>query len=391
MFFKCVIIFLLTLVLLYCVGCGSQGEHDSNTINNGKVFASSMVALGYNDLGMHCMNQDFSQFMILPPFNTMHTLVLLRGEKPQFVTSGITVNYSVPGNTSSAGKTNFWQYAQPLLGLSLAPNVGLTGNGLSGSMTSSQTPLRDWVATGIPLTPITDANKLNSFQLTDITVSNGSTVLARTKAVAPVSWEISCVLCHNGSDAPDILKAHDLLHNTHLQQQTPVLCGKCHAQAELGALAPGQAGTPPLSTSMHSAHASRMGDVVDMLNGNTCYACHPGQVTKCLRDIHASKGMTCTDCHVSMENVGSAARRPWVDEPRCANCHHNSEQADTLYRNSIAHHGVPCEACHGSPHAITPTIVANDNVQAIGLQGHAGVINKCTVCHEQTPGGGFSH
>ena len=32
---------------------------------------SSYVVLGYNDLGMHCMNQDFSQLCILPPFNTL--------------------------------------------------------------------------------------------------------------------------------------------------------------------------------------------------------------------------------------------------------------------------------------------------------------------------------
>ena len=38
--------------------------------NSGTIFAGDMVVLGYNDLGMHCMNQDFSEFMILPPFNT---------------------------------------------------------------------------------------------------------------------------------------------------------------------------------------------------------------------------------------------------------------------------------------------------------------------------------
>jgi len=337
------------------------------------------------------MNQDFSRFMILPPFNTMHALVLRRGEHPQFVTSGVTVNYNIPGNTSSVDKTNFWQYAQPLLGVSLAPNIGLAGNGLSGMMTPSQTTLRDWQATGIPLTPITDAQTLNSFQLANIEVRDNNTLLARTQAVAPVSWEISCDLCHNGDDAPDILLAHDQLHGTNLQQQTPVLCGKCHAQAPLGSFAPGQPGVKPLSTAMHSAHASRMADVVATLNGNTCYACHPGRQTKCLRDVHASHGMTCTDCHTSMEAVGNPARRPWVEEPRCGNCHPHAEQPNTLYRNSVGHHGVACEACHGSPHAITPTSVANDNVQAIGLQGHAGVVNTCSVCHQRTPDDTFSH
>ena len=29
------------------------------------------VVLGYNELGMHCMNEDFSEICILPPFNTL--------------------------------------------------------------------------------------------------------------------------------------------------------------------------------------------------------------------------------------------------------------------------------------------------------------------------------
>jgi hypothetical protein len=105
--------------------------------------------------------------------------------------------------------------------------------------------------------------------------------------------------------------------------------------------------------------------------------------------------MTCTSCHTSMEAVGSADRKPWVDEPRCDNCHHLTgktyEQPDTLYRNSVGHYGVPCAACHGSPHAITPTSQPNDNVQAIGLQGTAGPIKDCTVCHTGQVRGTFKH
>jgi hypothetical protein len=128
-----------------------------------------------------------------------------------------------------------------------------------------------------------------------------------------------------------------------------------------------------------------------------CYACHPGVQTQCLRDVHFSKGMTCNSCHTSMAAVGNPARRPWVDEPRCgsAGCHavagHDYEQANTLYRNSKGHSNVHCEACHGSPHAITPTVVAADNVQAETLQGHAGTIDTCTVCHTQQPDDSFFH
>jgi hypothetical protein len=96
-----------------------------------------------------------------------------------------------------------------------------------------------------------------------------------------------------------------------------------------------------------------------------------------------------------MRAVASLSRRPWVDGPRCGSCHTRAgfrfEQPGTLYRDSKGHHGVHCEACHGSPHAITPTVTPADNVQAIALQGHAGTIDKCTVCHRTQPDEAFDH
>lgn len=49
------------------------------------------------------------------------------------VTSGITLDYSVANNTKVADKTDFWQYAQQLFGVTLPEGKGLTGNGLSGN------------------------------------------------------------------------------------------------------------------------------------------------------------------------------------------------------------------------------------------------------------------
>ncbi len=154
----------------------------------------SYVVLGYNDLGMHCMNQDFSQLCILPPFNTLRAQVIKRGKEPSIVTRGVVVQYRVPGNTQSINKTNFWSFDQVLFGVDLPANVGLTGNGLSGVM--QPTGNNDWAATGIPITPITDANLLDPYQLAEIKVLQKGKVLDATHAVVPVSWEISCNLCH---------------------------------------------------------------------------------------------------------------------------------------------------------------------------------------------------
>ena len=56
------------------------------------------------------------------------------------------------------------------------------------------------------------------------------------------------------------------------------------------------------------------------------------------------------------------------------------------FRDSLDRHAkLPCASCHGSPHAIwpNPDPYANDNVTAMQLQGHAGNITECTVCHTE--------
>lgn len=362
-----------------------------------------MVVLGYNDLGMHCINQDFSELCLLPPYNNLHAQVIDRsGGEPRIVKSGIQISYSVPGNTVSANKTNFWTYAPLLFGVRLAANIGLTGNGLVGLMTPTGTG--DWAATGIPITPVNNAGATNPYQLAAVSVFKQGKLQASTETVIPVSWEISCDLCHKPSPgvsmAGDILARHDRLHGTQLVNQKPVLCAKCHADPALNT--PGVPGVSNLSSAMHKAHANRFTpDIIspsviqNQLHGVKCYACHPGIVTQCQRDVHYAKGITCENCHGSMAAVGDPSRTPWVSEPRCDNCHKRAgfafEQPGKLFKDSIGHNGVKCSACHGSPHAITPTVTPADNLQAILWQGHAGTINDCTVCHRNRPDDRFNH
>jgi hypothetical protein len=369
--------------------CGVLGWTRSTTpVRPGPQAVTPMVVLGYNDLGMHCMNADYSEIMVLPPFNTLHAQVIRRGVEPDIITSGVTVRYVIPANTHSADKSNFWRYPQTLLGAP-APDIGLYGFGMAGTMVA--TGQGDWAATGIPIVPIDDNGRESPYSLATITVTQGFTLQARTQVVVPTSTEMTCILCHNlpgMSTASDILTRHDQLHGTTLMQQRPVLCASCHGSNALGL--PGDPNRHNLSRAMHGAHASRMGSVN---LPEVCYACHPGVRTQCQRDVHFSHGITCTNCHGDMTAVADPARTPWATEPRCGSCHsvpgHQYEQANTLFRNSIGHGSVHCPSCHGSPHAITPTATAVDNVQATTLQGHSGVIDTCTVCHTSPPGSFF--
>ncbi|NOQ90667.1 MAG: PKD domain-containing protein [Gammaproteobacteria bacterium] len=219
----------------------------------------------------------------------------------------------------------------------------------------------------------------------------------------------------------NVLRLHDQKHGTSLivgttQDDPPgtapftaVVCQTCHYTpaldlAQLGPLGPENdaqnivlnGGTLPIaslangrdqikhksmSNVMHSHHATVTGvDGVALFpdmppavdaNGNfrdpilgrevmeaTCYQCHPGRRTDCLRGAMATGGMLCQDCHGDMEQVGNDFTRnvtpanpgdfllvgvnghtveelgtsfydpdaaqprvPWANEPGCGSCH----------------------------------------------------------------------
>ncbi len=360
-------------------------------------FAQEYVLLGWNDLGMHCSNQEFSKVVVLPPFNNVTAQLILKNPNqiPQVVSSGYTIEYSVPGNTYSVGKTNFWDYAQQLFGLAnpLPPNIGLTGKGMTGELDSAG---NFFIAHGIPITPFQDNDLIHEspFQLVHLVARSKTTgnVLASTDAVIPVSNEVGCVQSGCHTSAQNILDEHEDVSN--FNRNGPVLCASCHASNALGTTGIPEAKS--FSYRMHNEHKTSAGPKNDIA---TCYKCHPGPNTECLRDImgkNPTNPMICQDCHGTMDTVAatiSSGRRPWFDEPKCGTCHgqNYAEETGKLYRMSKGHGGLYCSACHGSPHAIQPTVEANDNIQNIRLQGYAGVLGKCSVCHTSPMAGAGPH
>ena len=352
------------------------------------LFSAEYIILGWNDLGMHCANKNFSAFAILPPYNNLNAQVIKVGNEntmPKLITTDVTVQYSIPGNTYSVGKTDFWTYANTLFGVTLADNIGLKGNGLSGNMTVVTDRFN---VEGVPLTPYPDDDlvkehpyQLGLFKLLDLS----NNILATTQNVVPVSNEISCVSSGCHSSEKGIVNSHESVHN--LDKTKPVLCAQCHADNALGK--PGNGSVASLSYIIHNKHKNRTSD---------CYKCHPGKNTQCFRDIMFSKGKVCTDCHGTIANVAStiqSGRRPWLDEPKCATsgCHltRYAEETGKLFRESKGHGGLYCSACHGSPHAITPTVIDGDNAQNLALQGFAGPLKDCKVCHGVNPTGKGPH
>lgn len=374
------------VLLLLLTGLVSFIPKDESTSKSGDY-----IVIAWNDLGMHCANKNFSNLCILPPYNNQYVHVIQRGSTSSMPvvidsTAGFHLTYEIPGNTVSTTKTNFWDYAQQLFGVTLPPNIGLTGLGLSGNMLETK---NYFYAVGIPNTPYQDANLVTEdpYQLTLIQLYNSSNqLLANTQSVIPVSNEINCVSSGCHSSEMGILQAHEQVPGFNIANK-PIFCATCHADPILGMQ--GQSGVPPFSQVMHQKHGEETND---------CYKCHPGPNTQCFRDVMHTAGLTCQTCHGSVSNVGNTienGRQPWFQEPQCGanQCHgpNYSEEPGKLFRQSKGHGNLYCSTCHNSPHVILPSENARDNMQVISLQGYAGTLKVCDVCHGYTPSGPGPH
>lgn len=449
------------------------------TASGGAGSGGKFSLLAWNDLGMHCVDgKDYSVFSILPPFNNLHAQ-LVNASTGKAVTMGVTLTYEAVAdpsgsiNTTSVGKTNFWAFAKTIYGASPAPDVGLTGFS-TPSRTAKPLSLNvanGWFeATGIPITPVDDIGAKNFYPTVKVTAKDATgKVLATTTTVLPVSDEMTCAACHASrpvtetntarlaakpkagwvNDAntetdwkKNILRLHDQMQAGNAKYQsalsakgltaglyasalagTPALCATCHASNALPGT--GVAGVSALTSALHTRHAKVI-EPATMLtldastNRSSCYACHPGSVTKCLRgamgnalDANGNMEMGCQSCHGNLTKVGDPERVGWLQQPNCQACHFDGKRtlsavdasgnlikpADTrfatnpntpgtgfsLFRFSKGHGAMQCESCHGSTHAEYPSSEVNDNLQSIALQGYSGTVRECTVCHATPP------
>ena len=459
--------------------------------------ATNYTLVGWNNLGMHCMDSDYSVFSVLPPYNTINAQVI-RGVNgtAAIVSNGIGITYQAVAdpagsiNTTSAGKGNFYDYMGSIIGATLPVDAGLPvpnppaiiyhmpGSANVPQPMTAESNMNWFVAYGIPIFPTDDTGKPNQYPMMRLVATNTlGQVLASNDIVLPVSDEMNCRLCHLSGSGPaarpaagwvndpnpgrdyrlNILRLHDErqwasnatlyaaalaskpfnpagLYATVTVDKKPFICASCHLSEALPF--PQLLGIPQLTTAVHKHHAS----VVDPRNGLTldaennrlsCYTCHPGSVTRCLRGamgkaVNPADGtmaMQCQSCHGSMSMVGGS-RTGWLEEPNCQGCHtgnaiNNSGQIRytsvftngvmrnpgvnvpgtnlfattpnmpgtnlSLYRFSTGHGGVKCSGCHGSTHAEFPTSLASDNVASQQHQGHAGMLMECDRCHAAQP------
>lgn len=408
--------------------------------------SAKYVLLAWSDFGMKSYTDASSSWMILPPGVNLNAQLIKRGETPDVIVDGVVIKYTVdPEFADPADQVDFWKNAKNLYDKDIAPNTGLTGNTLSGEME----PGEEWFsAKMLPVVPYTKDGTYMPYPAFTVTaVNDAGEVLATTRVVAPVATEMGCQACHGGQwrednraglsaeTAENILAAHDRISGTNLQAMAadnmPILCNRCHADPSQGA--PGNGDQLNLSAAIHGFHANFLGERGALY----CVRCHPansGGATRAFRDIHRELGLNCTYCHGEIEdhaisllkaelasgkkragvllnlikpaNFSSAdeitARKPWVNEPDCLNCHveFQAPEIDTtfnnwtageegLYRNRTDESGrLRCAACHGSPHAMYPAMnpysLTRDVLQPLQYQNEPfpiGSNRNCKVCH----------
>lgn len=353
--------------------------YESDNAGSGTGFLSNFKVLANNDLGMHCVDDDFSVFSILPPFNTINAQVIGQNSNgiPQLLDKdAVILRYSAMEdtggksiNSTSIGKSNFWDYSKTLFGADLAEGQGIKGlympadapNGNANATSLSwSSHLGMYSAEGIPIFPTDDVGNNNPYPMLRITAydaQNPNVILAETDVVAPVSDETTCDNCHavggsavnNDKDynkdiiwsnsgnmsvqsRTNILLLHDAKHSSlypdpskKLVDSQPVLCAGCHYSPALDLAGTGPTGNQLnrkwMSEVMHDFHKNKMEILgtpiydspapisatmnVPPADQQACYQCHPGSNTKCLRGA-MTESVTCQNCHGNMAAVGAS-------------------------------------------------------------------------------------
>ena len=407
--------------------------------------SSEYVLLAWSEKGIHTISDADKYLSLSTPGNTIKAMLIRRDETPEITIDQVQLSYRIEdGYSNPTSQVSFWDYAANLWGKDIKPGQGRTGNKLTGQMKLNEKS-QTYVADSLPVIPYNDKGDYTPYPLITIEAhdANGR-MLATTTVVAPVSTEMGCKNCHGGKwrkdvaglsnvAAQDILRVHDRINKTNLRtmakQGRPMRCQKCHPDPRQSLPDSKQLS---LSAAVHGFHAPILSD----RGADACYFCHgadPEGATQFFRGIHKEIGLDCTQCHGTLEDhalsllvaekeAGKAGaeklirklspkavaniseikgRQAWINEPDCLTCHLDFAPPETesayntwttdqaaLFSNRTDEMGIPCAACHNSPHAIYPTNNPygpdRDNIVPIQHQNNPypiGANKNCPLCH----------
>jgi len=401
--------------------------------------AANNQIVGWNNLGMHCMDSDYSVFSILPPYNTIEAQLIVNGHLLT-VSNGYTVTYQAVAdptgsfNSTAMGKGNYYDYATALYGPVLAPEGGLAGWSMPGTNNTPQNLWFEntnhpaagasalvnwWRAEGIPISPYDDAHKKNPYPLMLLIARDAANnVIATNQVVLPVSDEMDCRACH-ASGAPtnampaagwvwsslperdfrlNILRLHDDrqfsqhaglytaalaargfnpagLYRSVTADGKPVLCAVCHASEALGLGS--YSNIPPLTASVHSLHG-----------GVTA----PGTTNR-LDDVNFRSA--CYLCHPGSTTkclrgaMGGAVAADGSMEMQCQSCHGNMSTVGSS--NRVGWFMEPkCQSCHSGTAMSNNGQIRYVTCFTNSTYGERIAVNQTFATVSNTPAGGIS-
>ncbi|MGE5360535.1 MAG: Ig-like domain-containing protein [Bacteroidales bacterium] len=376
----------------------------ANTVRlTGQASTTGWKLVAWNNLGMHCMDADFSVFSILPPYNTIQAQLIDSSGKLVKTPGSISVTYqgvadpSGSINTTAAGKTNFWTFVQALFGAALPPDNGLVGNNMPGPANLAQPMAFDanlnwFIAEGIPITPYDDDGKKNYYPLMLVTATDGAgATIASTKIVLPVSDEMDCRACHaSGSGLAARPSAGWVVNEPDPQREYRLNILRLHDERQFGTADATKLAT--YKTALQAKGYSSAG----------LYATATGTGTAAVPAAPA-RAILCANCHLSEALKGSGyagippltaaihSQHSAVVDPTnglaldstanrsaCYRCHPGSETRCLrgTMGNAVASDGsmaIQCQNCHGK-------------MSAVGAPTRTGWLDEpsCQNCHSGT-------
>lgn len=369
-----------------------------------EAYAASSALLGWNNLGMHCMDSRYAEFAILPPYNTIEAQLVVNGKLIDPALGGYTVTYEAmidpvtqALNTTSVNKSDWSAYAPKLFGLSsVDPDIGLAGCRMPGTGNAPQEmwssphtgiaqPAKSFHAEGIPITPYDDdANgnfKKNTYPMMKLVARSGGstgTVLAESAIVLPVSDEMSCKNCHAANTNTNAKPESGWITDAILDREYRLNILKLHDEKEfkkdslfysaalsnVGIVGKGlfEAATtdnkPVLCAACHQSEAlgaksfSSGGKTVPSLTSSIHTTHAPVTAPGNPLSLNATDNRSaCYECHPGSETrclrgaMGSAVATDGSMEMQCQSCHGNMSKVGDVNRTGWLQEPV-CQSCH---------------------------------------------
>jgi hypothetical protein len=185
---------------------------------------------------------------------------------------------------------------------------------------------------------------------------------------------------------------------------------------------------PDMPPANNPNRTTPVGDPLNVFTNNvlqaSCYQCHPGQRTECLRGtMFARAGAVCQDCHGQMTQVGNdfsrnlpggkfiiaadyytnpnTPRVPWANEPTCGSCHTGDATSSLAGKPGTITSGdairllqaylttdakatpiLPANMRFAEPRVATGAAAGNPQLYRLSTDSHGGVF--CEGCHGPT-------